>query len=90
MIGTSVSHYQIISHIGAGGMGTVYLAEDTNLKRRVALKFLLPGSVHDPDAAVRLLREARAASASGKMRTDGRRCPPTRADADLTGRAWGL
>ncbi len=63
MIGTIVSHYQIISHIGAGGMGTVYLAEDTNLKRRVALKFLSPGTVHDPDAAARLLREARAASA---------------------------
>ena len=63
MIGTSVSHYRIISHIGAGGMGTVYLAEDTNLKRRVALKFLSPGTVHDPEAAARLLREARAASA---------------------------
>src|SRR5918995_6111638 len=63
MIGTTVSHYRILSHIGAGGMGTVYLAEDTNLKRRVALKFLSPGTVHDPDAAVRLLREARAASA---------------------------
>ena len=63
MIGTSVSHYRIISHIGAGGMGTVYLAEDTHLKRRVALKFLLPGTVDDPEAAARLLREARAASA---------------------------
>ena len=63
MIGTIVSHYQIISHIGGGGMGTVYLAEDTNLKRRVALKFLSPGTVHHPDAAARLLREARAASA---------------------------
>src|SRR5215204_3551224 len=63
MIGTSVSHYHIISHIGAGGMGTVYLAEDTNLKRRVALKFLSPGTADDPEAAARLLREARAASA---------------------------
>ncbi|MEO6235674.1 MAG: protein kinase [Vicinamibacterales bacterium] len=63
MIGTSVSHYRIIGHIGAGGMGTVYLAEDTNLKRRVALKFLSPATVHDAEAAARLLREARAASA---------------------------
>jgi serine/threonine protein kinase/formylglycine-generating enzyme required for sulfatase activity len=63
MIGTSVSHYRIVSHIGAGGMGTVYLAEDTNLKRRVALKFLSPGTIDDPNAAARLLREARAASA---------------------------
>ena len=63
MIGTTVSHYRIISHIGAGGMGTVYLAEDTNLKRRVALKFLSPDTASHPDAAARLLREARAASA---------------------------
>jgi eukaryotic-like serine/threonine-protein kinase len=62
MIGTVVSHYRIISHIGAGGMGTVYLAEDTNLQRRVALKFLSPGIIDDRDAAARLLREARAAS----------------------------
>jgi dienelactone hydrolase/tRNA A-37 threonylcarbamoyl transferase component Bud32 len=62
MIGTTVSHYRIISHIGAGGMGTVYLAEDTNLKRRVALKFLSPETANHPDAAARLLREARAAS----------------------------
>src|SRR4029453_13641342 len=63
MIGTPVSHYRILSHIGAGGMGTVYLAEDTNLHRRVALKFLSPDTASHPDAAARLLREARAASA---------------------------
>ncbi len=63
MIGTTVSHYRVLSHIGAGGMGTVYLAEDTNLKRRVALKFLSPETASHPDAAARLLREARAASA---------------------------
>jgi serine/threonine protein kinase len=63
MIGTAVSHYWILSHIGAGGMGTVYLAEDTNLKRSVALKFLSPDTASHPDAAARLLREARAASA---------------------------
>src|SRR5215212_2821400 len=63
MLDTSVSHYRILRHIGAGGMGTVYLAEDPNRKRRVALKFLSPGPVLDPEAAARLLREARAASA---------------------------
>ena len=63
MIGTTVSHYRITGHLGAGGMGTVYLAEDLALHRKVALKFLLPRAAGDPDAAVRLLREARAASA---------------------------
>jgi dienelactone hydrolase len=63
MIGSVVSHYRIISHIGAGGMGTVYLAEDTDLRRRVALKFLPSDKASNPEAAARLLREARAASA---------------------------
>ena len=63
MVGTSVAHYRIISRIGAGGMGTVYLAEDTNLRRRVALKFLQAETAGSPEAAARLLREARAASA---------------------------
>ena len=63
MIGTTVSHYRIIAHLGAGGMGTVYLAEDLTLHRKVALKFLSPQGARDPDAAARLLREARAASA---------------------------
>jgi len=63
MVGTIVAHYRIISRIGAGGMGTVYLAEDTNLKRRVALKFLQGETADRPAAAARLLREARAASA---------------------------
>ena len=63
MVGTTVAHYRIISHIGAGGMGTVYLAEDTNLKRRVALKFLRAETAGSREGAARLLREARAASA---------------------------
>ena len=63
MVGTTVAHYRIISRIGAGGMGTVYLAEDTTLNRRVALKFLQAESAGSRDGAARLLREARAASA---------------------------
>jgi eukaryotic-like serine/threonine-protein kinase len=63
MVGTTVAHYRIISRIGAGGMGTVYLAEDTNLNRRVALKFLQAETAGSRDGAARLLREARAASA---------------------------
>ena len=62
MVGTTVAHYRIISRIGAGGMGTVYLAEDANLKRRVALKFLRPDAQDSQEGAARLLREARAAS----------------------------
>jgi eukaryotic-like serine/threonine-protein kinase len=63
MVGTTVSHYRIVSHIGAGGMGTVYLAEDIDLSRRAALKFLPSDKASNPEAAARLLREARAASA---------------------------
>ena len=63
MIGRTVSHYRVISHLGSGGMGTVWLAEDTRLHRRVALKFLQPGTGAGAEASERLLREARAASA---------------------------
>ncbi|MEE9268787.1 MAG: protein kinase [Candidatus Krumholzibacteria bacterium] len=63
MIGKTVSHYKIIERIGAGGMGEVYLAEDTELRRRVALKFLPPGYSTAPDVLTRFKREARAAAA---------------------------
>jgi len=59
----TVAHYRIVSLLGEGGMGKVYLAEDTNLHRRVALKFLASNFTQDQDRLQRFEREARAASA---------------------------
>ena len=60
---TTISHYRIRASLGAGGMGEVFLAEDTKLQRKVAIKVLLPGLASDGTAGKRLLREARAAAA---------------------------
>jgi serine/threonine protein kinase/TolB-like protein len=62
MIGKTISHYQIIEEIGAGGMGVVYKAEDTKLKRTVAIKFLPPSLIQDSKAKTRFFKEAQAAS----------------------------
>ena len=60
---TSLSHYRIVSKIGAGGMGEVYLAEDTRLDRQVAVKLLPSEFTQDADRVRRFMQEAKAASA---------------------------
>jgi len=63
MIGKTISHYKIVQKLGEGGMGEVYLVEDTKLKRRVALKFLPAQLASDEEFKMRFKREAQAAAA---------------------------
>ena len=63
MVGSAISHYNILAKLGEGGMGVVYKAEDTRLERQVALKFLPSHLLGDADVKKRFQREAKAAAA---------------------------
>ena len=82
MIGTTLSHYRITEKLGAGGMGEVYRAEDTNLDRQVAIKVLPEMFSGDPERLTRFEREAKLlaslnhpniATIYGLEQTDGKR-----------------
>jgi serine/threonine protein kinase len=63
MIGKTVGHYHVTAKLGAGGMGEVFLAEDTRLERKAAIKFLPADLAANPERRQRFLIEAKAASA---------------------------
>ncbi len=71
MIGQIVAHYKILEKIGSGGMGDVYLAEDTKLDRKVALKVLPPELAESEERRARFTREAKAIAALAPYRPIG-------------------
>src|ERR671916_2193052 len=63
MVGSTLSHYKVLELLGRGGMGEVYAAEDTRLRRKIALKVLPPAMAADPERRRRFEREAQAVAA---------------------------
>jgi serine/threonine-protein kinase len=80
MIGQTLGPYRVLEKLGAGGMGEVYLAEDSRLERRVALKLLPPHLAADPASLLRFEREARALAALNHPTSS----PYTRSNAPTT------
>ena len=72
MLGKQIQHYKILEKLGAGGMGEVYLAEDTRLKRNVPLKFLPEYFSVDPDFKSRFEHKARALSTLVEKYNEGK------------------
>jgi serine/threonine-protein kinase len=63
MLNSTIGHYEIVSHIGQGGMGVVYQATDTALERQVAIKSIPPGLARDETVRSRFIREAKLLAA---------------------------
>jgi serine/threonine protein kinase len=89
LMGQSLSHYQILSRLGEGGMGIVYKARDQHLDRFVAIKVLPTELVADPDRKRRFVQEAKAASALNHPNTSPSMTSPTiTAPTSLSWNTW--
>ena len=72
MLDRTLAHYELPRQLGAGGMGEVYLAEDTKLRRRIALKVLPPDPADQAERRARFEREARAVARTSSSAFEGR------------------